>query len=314
MSRGRALRDSRGRFAGSEPGSAHLSALLGGQSISAVCAVTGGFTPGHKRIVVDEEGRSLFVKFAPAGSWMASAYAKESAAHEWLPQSASGGLLVTSAADAEGTTLVFHAVQEPDPGQNGWTSPEQFQRALRAMNTVFGDLDDSAPDDLPSEVDFWTEQTFWRDCDAGIVRPPTGVNKGLLSALARSERNLLPAMTNAAYAHEVSHHDLRRDNILIAEHGVFVIDWNWVNRSSRVGDAVGLGIDAAVSGLDPELALSQDGPFGQYDEETVNAALAGLTGYYASSARVTAGVPRALTSLRRASAAAGIAWLERRVK
>lgn len=306
-------RDARGRFVRAEPGAEHLAALLGGEVPTTVRVVTDGFTPGRKRVVSTSDGRSLFVKFAPATSWVAAAYATAAAAHDWLPESATGGLLVGRRVDASGTTLVFRAIDEPDPGRNGWTSAGQLRMVLRALTDVFRDIDDAAPPGLGSEIPtFWAERTFWRACEAGTLRPPAGLRANLRASLARSERHLMPALTDSRYADEVAHHDLRRDNILIGTGGVFVVDWNWANRSPRVGDAVCLGIDAAVHGIDPELVLSSDGPFCHYDDETVNAALAGAAGYFAEAARVSAGAPRALTALRRASARAAVAWFANR--
>lgn len=295
-----------------EPGAAHVAALLGGRC-STLRVVTDGYTPGHKRIVMDALGRQFFVKHASAGSWVAEAYATEAAAHTWLPASATGGLLVGSIVDADGTTLVFHAVEEPEPAADGWTSPDQVLRVLQALKRIYRDLDEAAPTELSSEVPtFWAAQTFWRDCASGKVRPPRQVGGQLLAALAEAEDGALRALGNPVFAREVSHHDVRRDNILISARGVFLIDWNWANRSSRVIDAVCLGIDVAISGVDPELVLTPEGPFAAYDDETVNAVLAATAGYFTSASRVTTDTPHALTSLRKSSAAAGIAWFARR--
>lgn len=282
--------------------------------VASVVPVRTGFTPGTKVLVRASDGGLYFVKSAPESSWVADEYRREAQAHVWLPAAASGSLLLAHLTVAEHQTLVFRGLRDRRPGATTWRGRDELRDALRALSRAYADIDDAAPDDLPSSLDgFWSRRTFWRRCAVGRESPSaTTVDTGMLSTFAALEDSALFVLRRPGWSRQVSHEDLRRDQFVIEEDGTgTVVDWNWVTRTPRIGDATYLAVGVEASGLDPDAVFDDVGPYGRFELDDLSAVLAALSGYFYEAARDRTGKPASLVLAQARYARASTRWLGR---
>lgn len=273
--------------------------------------VTAGFTPGAKYLIETTRGAHYFVKSAPMDSWVGRDYATEADAHQWLPATATRSLLSAHITVGGYHTLIFHGLQDRNPGASLWADEAEVTHALRSLVLAYSEIDAAAPEDLASSVaTFWPEQTFWRDCISGRERRPDDVPEHVVGEFADLEGRALHVLSRPEWGREVCHEDLRRDQFVIESDGTAtIVDWSFVTRTPRIVDAVSLGVGVSASGLDAEIVLRKPGPFWGYDAADINPVLAALAGYFHRAARVTKRKPDHLRRAQRVQADAATRWL-----
>ena len=286
-----------------------------GEVVSATTAAA-GFTPGIKYLATTIDGGLYFVKSAPSHSWVARDYELEARAHNWLPASASGSLLLAHLTVGDHQTLIFRGLRDRNPGATVWADETEVTDALCGLVRTYTGIDVAAPDDLPSSVTtFWPGLTFWRDCANGRSHAPTELSAAAVAAFARLEERAMAVLSRTKWAAEVSHEDLRRDQFLIEEDGTAtVVDWSFVTRTPRIVDAVSLGVGVAVAGFDAEMVFNSSGPFTDYDAQDINSILAALAGYFLRAALVTEGKPDRLCAAQFTQGKACVEWLAGRLE
>ncbi|MGW2487229.1 aminoglycoside phosphotransferase family protein [Streptomyces sp. NPDC001606] len=276
----------------------------------------GGFSPGVAARLRTAAGGTGFVKAVsaetnPHSPALHRLEARNAAA---LPATVPAPRLLGTYDDGTWVALVFEEVAGRQP-HVPWR-PEELDRVLDAV-AVLGRSGTPCPIDVPPVAEELAD-TFngWRrllDGEAGDVRGPLGdwVADHLADLAA-----LEAGWAEGASGDTLAHADLRADNVLLtADGGVVFVDWPHALRAAPWFDLlVLLPCVRAQGGPDPEEVFTAH-PLGRdADRDAVTAALAGLTGYFLSSALKPA--PPGLPTLRpfqRAQGEAALAWLRRRL-
>jgi hypothetical protein len=256
---------------------------LGGAVVS-VRSVGGGFTPGFAAIVVGPVGRA-FVKAAPLGGQVARWYAREGEILAALPDGVPAPELLWSVRVDDYVVVGAQVIDGVMPAYP-WTR-QDLDASLEAVATtaqVFVSTGARLRDALALPGWDSTGQNGWRRVAAGVVPMPPG--PGWLTARL-PELVALEARLEGygGEATTLSHNDLRLDNVVIDARGVaWLTDWNHLRVGPAWFDTVSLLFSAFGQGHDLDRLFTRHPTALGAPGDAVDAALAGIGGYYSIAA------------------------------
>jgi Phosphotransferase enzyme family len=294
---------------------------LGGQ-VTAVASQGSGFTPGFASRLLYAEGRCAFVKAASSevNPVIADSYRAEGRIVPMLPAHVPAPTLRWTLDEAGWVVLCFDDVPGRPPARP-WR-PDELTSVLTALEPMAEALSPGPAGLVVPYLREWIGEEFgyWRRLvdgdsasgDTSSATPSAAGNAGPsttgpLAELARLDDLAAAALDGDA----VVHCDLRDDNVIIGDDAkVWVCDWNWPSRGAPWVDLLTILISARSDGYDAD-ALFAAHPLGSdVDGEAVDAALAGLGGFFtrASLEPEVAGSPY-LRSHQALYAQATLSWL-----
>ncbi|MBV6695651.1 phosphotransferase [Kitasatospora aureofaciens] len=256
---------------------------LGGAASSGPSA-GGGFTPGFAAVVQGQHS-TQFVKAIDGSTYpgLADNYRREAEINAALPVGVPAPRIrwVHEAPDGWvvlGIDAVTGARMPADPWQ-----PAELAAVLAACSRtaeLLAEPDDKLLDQglrpLSDEVTFES----WRQAAAGLVATdalPAWFPPRLVAPLAELESTWIEATAG----NSVLHHDLRRDNLLLDQvNQVWICDWNWPCLGASWLDSTLLLATAHADGHDATGLFIDYPPARDVDAEQLDAALAGLCGYF----------------------------------
>ncbi|MFD3570474.1 phosphotransferase [Streptomyces sp. NPDC058667] len=236
--------------------------------------VAGGFTPGVRVQMPQDNGRAAFVKAIPAGDPLAGMYRTEAAINRTLP---------------------------PGPRPRLLAELDEHDWVVLAFEHIEGRHPDLAPGspDLPLVLDA-----------VAALHPPLTPNPYPNAPQFTGH----PVVAQAADHHEAMrgdtllHCDIRSDNLLIGDHGVHFVDWALAHRGAPWLDVALLVPQLILAGHTPENAekhASQVPAYRDAPDNAITAFASSITTYWVQ--RAGQGVPE-LRRYRKRALRAGRAW------
>ncbi len=280
-----------------------------GARVTAVASQGSGFTPGFASRLLSAEGQCAFVKAASTEVTpvIADSYRAEGRIVPLLPAAVPAPAVRWTFDEAGWVVLGFEDVPGRPPVRP-W-QPAELTSVLTALEPMADALSPGPPGLVVPRLRDWIGEEFgyWRRlADEGAGAGP-GQATGPLADLAHLDDLAAAALDGDC----VAHCDLRDDNVIIGDDGkVWVCDWNWPSRGAPWIDLLTILISARGDGYDAD-ALFAAHPLGEaVDAEPVDAALAGLGGFFTRSSLepVVAGSPH-LRTHQALYAEATLSWL-----
>ena len=277
-----------------------------------------GFSPGTAAALTLDDGRTLFTKVirSTPNPVSINIYRDEANVLEMLGTQVAAPRLLWRAEGAEADgALWFALVIEYVAGHHPRTpwDDRELRRVLDAIDELGS---------LPSHVQggpypdvrvaYAARFTNWRRlARAGSV--PGWADPWLaahLDTLAAIEQH----WGDAAAGHRLVHGDLRSDNILLTEDGVYFLDWPYAAKGAAWVDLV-LMLPSMMleGGIDPEQIVAEHPLSRVAPPEAVTTVLTAVTGYLVRHAAQPdpPGLPT-LRPFQRAQGEAALSWLRRR--
>jgi hypothetical protein len=285
--------------------------LIDGGRIVSSRSQSGGFSPGTADRVETESGRRAFVKAVSADQNEKSPelHRREGDVVAQLPISPRTPRLLGRWDDGHWVALVFEDLGGRTPILP-WTVTE-IEAAMMALSRLAEDLTPSPISRLPTLIDE-LRQPFggWvRIRDDPAARLDRWTREHLDQLVELADRGLA-----ALEGDTVVHADVRADNLLVRPDGsIVVVDWPWASRGASWFDRLLLVLNVDLyGGHDADALLNRH--LGQIEPGTVNAVIAGLSGYFTDIARRPAdrGLPT-VRAFQQAHADSTLDWLRRRL-
>jgi hypothetical protein len=248
-----------------------IGAHLGGP-IAAAHSAGGGFTRAFAAVVETTGGFRAFIKAAPLGDPIAGWYARESSITAALPPVVAAARPRWTMIHSGYFVLCLDWVDGRIPSLP-WV-PAELEAAVSAWTTAASALAEPPLPGLPLLPDIVRgEMSAW---SSGFLPLPFDpLPSGWLSELIALERLLPDAVAGTGMLHG----DLRIDNVLIDRSGAaWICDWTWPCLGAPWFDLVTLLVTAYASGAEADRFLAGA------PAEGVDAALAGLSGYWLARA------------------------------
>jgi len=240
-----------------------------------------GFTPGFASVLTCEDGSRHFVKAASvrAQRAFAEAYREEARKLAALPDTAPAPRLLWHIADEDWVVLEIEYV-ESRPPHRPWRATD-LAACLAMTERMAAELT-PAPAELAADTFVAEYADLPAHWDRVRANPPDlpGIAEHLDEAAALA----------ASYAEVVAgdtlvHTDIRDDNLLLTADGrVLLCDWNWPVVGAAWLDTVFLMIGPRGDGLDVEAALAGSLLTRDVPAESIDVAIALVTGYFLMSA------------------------------
>ncbi len=256
---------------------------LGGAVVS-VRTVGGGFTPGFAAVVAGPTGRA-FVKAAPVGGQVARWYAREGEILAAMPAGVPAPKLLWSMRVHDHVVVGAEVIDGVMPAYP-WTR-QDLEASLEAVATTaeaFASCGAHLSDALALPGWEGTEHNGWRRAAAGAVPMPPAPQwlTARLPELVALEARL---DGYGGEATTLSHNDLRLDNVVIDTRGAaWLTDWNHLRIGPAWFDTVSLLFSAFGQGHDLDQLFAQHPTALGAPGDAVDAALAGIGGYYSIAA------------------------------
>jgi hypothetical protein len=266
-----------------------IGAHLGGPIVAAHSA-DGGFTRAFAAVVETTGGLRAFIKAAPLGDPIAGWYARESSITAALPPAVAAARPRWTMTHSGYFVLCLDYVDGRIPSLP-WV-PAELEAAVSAWTTAASALAEPPLTGLPllsdivrGEMSAWSSGFLPSDPLPSDPLPsgprpvgplPSGrLSSGRLAELVELERLLPDAVAGTGMLHG----DLRIDNVLIDRSGAaWICDWTWPCLGAPWFDLVTLLVTAYASGAEVDRFLAGA------PAEGVDAALAGLSGYWLARA------------------------------
>jgi aminoglycoside phosphotransferase len=292
-------------------------AFVGGGEVVEAVSQTGGFSPGAACRVRLSTGRGFFVKAVSAeqNPDTPDLYMKEARYAAALPPTAPAPRLLGVIDERGWAVLVFEDIEGVMPAAH-WPSGE-LRRVLEAF-TDLATLLDPSPVQAPSAADRLAG-TFqgWRTCLRLREENPGDPLSWLdpwaqrhLRALAELEERSLEAMAGTALCHG----DLRADNILLTDEGVYFVDWPGANIGAPWVDLVLMAPSVLMhGGAEAARSVYEHPLVAKADPDAVTAVAAAFAGYCLERGHQPA--PPGLPTIRpyqNAVGAAALQWIKSR--
>ncbi len=282
-----------------------------GSEVTDAQSQVGGFSPGVAARLQLADGTRAFVKAACStpNPDTPVLHRREGRIAAALPPSVPAPAFRFSYDDGEWVALAFDDVDGRGP-ELPWRTDE-LARVLAALGVLATELTpspialDAAADVLARLLGGW-RRIAGTDIEA---RLPHAARHRIDDLVALEDR-----WPEAVRGETLLHLDLRADNMLLTDDGVFLVDWPgaavgaaWVDLAAMLPSI------AMQGGPDPEAVWHAHPTSRDVDAGLVDAFVAALAGYFAHSSLLPA--PPGLPTLRRFQAAQGEhawAWLMRR--
>jgi hypothetical protein len=262
----------------------HVRALVEqrcGSPVEAAESQGAGFTPGFASVLTCADGSKHFVKAASqkAQRMFADAYREEARKLGALPDDAPAPRLLWTHDGDDWTVLGIEYVESRQP-RRPWR-PDDLDRCVAMTERMAAALT-PAPSGLVTE-DFPTAFEAFPSCWGGLRSAPPEVpgfadHVDEAAALAARFGEVTAGTT-------LVHTDIRDDNLMLATDGrVLLCDWNWPVRGAAWLDTLFLLIGPRGDGLDVDTVLATSALTRDLPAETVDIAIALVTGYFLYSA------------------------------
>lgn len=278
-----------------------------------------------------EDGARYFVKSTRVsdGAAVIGRYRAEVYVARHLPHAMPAPRLAWALRDEDWGMLAFEALDGRLPA-TPW-DPDELDRVLAALQTVASLPGAREARLTPAGPELADLATGWRalrdDPDPGLARlVPWAADH--LDALVEAERGVLVACEGEAFVHG----DVRADTIVLTSSSAHLVDWAhasrgapWLDLAMFLPGVVVQGVTGVVEPLPVTADAAHRARGGAWAASTfdahplgrdvhpadVRAVVAGIAGYYLSSARRPdpAGQSR-LRASQRAQGVAAVAWLE----
>ncbi|MFT4287999.1 phosphotransferase family protein [Nocardioides sp.] len=232
-----------------------------------------GFTPGLASVVICEDGSRHFVKAASTKAQrpFAEAYREEARRLRTLPRSLPAPRLLWVHDADDWVVLGIEYVEGRAPARP-WTEADlaacssMLVDAAAALTPAPGLGLATFAEEFASFPDYWT----------GLRDVP---HAGEAAALAGR-------LAEIATGDTLVHTDVRDDNLILAGDGsVWLCDWNWPVLGPAWFDSLTLLIGPRGDGLDVSAHLAAHPLLSAVDPDSIDIALALVTGYFLASAR-----------------------------
>jgi len=266
-----------------------IEARLGGR-VTAVASQRSGFTSGFAARLLVEGGGSHFVK---ASATFADAYRAEARIVPRLPDGVPTPALRWALEHGDWVVLCFDDIPGHPPTRP-WR-PDELTKVLTTLTPMAEALTPAPPQLVVPEARDWMREDFgyWRrlvDAGGGSTAAAADHKNADDHAVDRHLTELAELddlALEALHGDAVVHCDLRDDNVIMADDGtVWICDWNWPSRAAPWLDLLTILISAHGDGYDAT-ALFTAHPLGaDVDPEAVDAALAGLGGYFTRASQL----------------------------
>jgi aminoglycoside phosphotransferase (APT) family kinase protein len=293
-------------------------AFAGGGEVVEAVSQSGGFSPGAAVRVRLSTGRRLFVK-AVSGEQNPDSpglYRSEAQYAAALPVAAPAPRLLGAIDERGWVVLVFEDIDGVMPAAH-WPSGE-LSRVLDAFTDLATLLDPSpvqapgAAERLAGAFQGWRTCLRLRDEQSGDpLRWLDPWAQRHLEALAGLEERSLEAMGGTALCHG----DLRADNILLTDEGVYFVDWPWANIGAPWVDLVLMAPSVWMHG-GPEAArrVYEHPLVAKAAPDDVTAVAAAFVGYCLERGHQPPppGLPT-IRAYQSAVGAAGLEWIKTRL-
>lgn len=298
-----------------EPVRTALEKLLGG-AVQRTGPSPRGFSPGFAGRLDLDSGDRYFVKaiaasLTPRGP---QTYRREAAIAASLPTTCPTPRLFATYDDGEWVGLIFEYIdgREPDP-----TNAADMAAVLDAVDMLSRSTRHTSIK-VPRLVEVWAEDfKSWRTI--GAQNRPEGLDTygSWVDEHVEQLANLESRWSIGVDCNNLLHGDLRVDNMILADAGVFFVDWPEACRGSSWVDLVFMLPSMAMleGGPDPESVirshpLTRDVPKAQLD-----AVLAAIAGFFTTRSLLAPppGLPT-VRSFQRSQAVSALSWLRRRLE
>lgn len=252
-----------------------LERMVGGRVVSAVNCPA-GFSPGFASRLQLANGGRVFVKAIDAERWPMHAdwHRTEARIVGALPTGAPAPRLLGFAEEAGWVALAFEDVDGREPVQP-WRADE--------LHRVLDALDDLVRGLTPSPVDRPRDHPRlggWRTIaeDESLSRRLAEIDRwpaDRLTHLVALEADGL----EAARGDTLVHFDVFAHNILLAEDGVFFVDWAHARVGAPFVDLVLLLSSATANGIDPDAVVAEHPLTAEVDPRAITGVLAAQAGF-----------------------------------
>ncbi len=287
---------------------AAIEERIGSRVVEAVTQ-PGGFSPGLAARLRTTDGRRVFVKaVSEAGNPDSpDIHRREARVVAALPAEAPVPRLLWSHDEGGWVVLCFEDIDGRLPAQP-WM-PEELSEVVAAMQQLSSLL---APSPLPLEpASPWFARNIcgWRE----LLETPDPQFDGW------STRNLQQLADLEATAPEwiegdtLLHNDIRADNILLSDRGVYFVDWPWARTGAAFVDWVLFAPSVTMQGGPGPEELLRRFDVGSVSATAITAVVATLAGFFLAASRRPP--PQGLPTLRAFQAAQGeiaVEWLRER--
>lgn len=254
---------------------AFIERLVGGRVVSVVNC-PGGFSAGFASRLELANGARAFVKAIDAERWPMHAdwHRTEARIVGALPTAVPAPRLLGFAEEAGWVTLAFEDVDGREPAQP-WRADE--------LDRVLDALDDLVRGLTPSPVDRARDHPRlggWRviAADESLSRRLAEIDRwpaDRLTHLVDLEADGLEAARGDALVH----FDAFAHNILLAENGVFFVDWAHARLGAPFVDLVLLLSSVNAGGIDPDAIVAEHPLTAEVDPRAVTGVLAAEAGF-----------------------------------
>lgn len=289
---------------------AAIEERIGGHVIEAVTQ-PGGFSPGLAARLRTNAGQRFFVKaVSEAGNPDSpDIHRREARVVAALPVDAPVPRLLWSYDEQGWVALCFEDIEGHLPAQP-W-QPEELSQVVAAMPRLSSFL---TPSPLPQEAAGpWFAKNIcgWRELLATPDRQLDGWSMRNLERLADLETTAPEWIEGDT----LLHNDIRADNILLSDRGVYFVDWPWARTGAAFVDWVLFAPSVTMQGGPGPDELLRRFDVGDISSMAITAVVATMAGFFLAASRRPA--PPGLPTLRPFQAAQGevaLAWLRERTR
>lgn len=280
---------------------------------------SGGFSPGVAARIYTADNQCLFLKAigTELNPHSVIFHRQEAKINAAFPENLFAPKLLWSYDDADDTgwfVMLFDNIEGSNP-QTPWQEDE-LQRVMQAMRQLSETLTPSpiASDIISSTSDHFSKQIHgWqqlRASDSTTIEQLDNWSKRHLDRLCDLEKKAPQAVAG----NTLVHFDIRADNIVMSDDGVWFIDWPHASIGAAWLDVVLFAPSVAMQGGLLPQALIQDSPsLTEADPDEVTAAIVSMAGMFTYMALLPA--PPGLPTLREFQAVQGEAarqWIAQR--
>lgn len=288
---------------------AAIEERTGGRVVEAITQ-PGGFSPGLAARLRLADGRRVFVKAVSADAnpdtpWIHRREAEVVAA---LPLEAAVPKLLWSYDEGGWVALGLTDIDGHTPAQP-WRSHE-LDLVIKGLQRLHEVLTPSPVESATAADAFATEIKGWSELQSMQATGLDAWSMKYLDRLVDLEASAPSMMSGGT----LLNFDVRADNILIAGDGAYFVDWPWARIGPRFVDWLGLAPSVHMQGGPAPDELLRRVLIDDVPDETINAALASLTGYFLGHSRRPP--PPGIPTVRAFQAAQGnvaLAWLRQRL-
>lgn len=286
-----------------------------GASVVHAESKSGGFSPGLASVLTTADGRKFFVKAADPEQNIDSAafHRREAMISAALPENAPVPRLLWTFDEGEAgwIVLVFEAIAGRNP-QTPWVAGE-LDHVIESLISLSNAL---TPSPIPESIAPRTGRTsifsrpWW---ELLRIRMPEELDPWAVRNLDRLVE-LNERTPFSVDGETLLQHDLRADNMLIAEHRVIIVDWPHARIGAPWVDILAMAPSVTMQGgPKPDEFILRHPAARAAEPADIDAAIAGLAGFFIfqSTEPPPPGIPT-VRAFQRAQGVVSLEWLAER--